>query len=218
MKAPPGVLAEEATAARLHPAMTGAHAGVGGEGDTAYFCAVDAEGNCCSAIQSLYNGFGSGIVVPGTGVVLQNRGAIFSLEEGHPNRLEGGKQTLHTLMPGMVLRDGKPWLVHGCMGGNPQAQINAQLLTSVIDDGFDVSAAVAAPRWVLGAIGADDPADTVSLEDGLDVDIDELKERGWSARTFENHDAFGHASMIQVKDGELRGAADPRAEPLAAAW
>jgi gamma-glutamyltranspeptidase/glutathione hydrolase len=218
MEAPLDVLARDATAARLQPQLAGARAGVPVDGDTAYFCAVDADGNCCSAIQSLYFGFGAGIVVPGTGILLQARGAFCSLEPGHVNRLEGGKRTLHTLMPGMVLRRGSPWLIHGAMGGNPQAQINAQLLTRVIDDGADVASAVHGPRWTLGPIGAGEPENTLNLEPGLDGELEALTHRGWAARVVEHRDAFGHAHMIQVEDGELRGAADPRAESLAAAW
>jgi gamma-glutamyltranspeptidase/glutathione hydrolase len=218
MDAPLDALASGGTADRLRREMLDGRGGVPIGGDTAYFCAVDDEGNCCSAIQSLYVGFGSGIVVPDTGILLQARGAFFSLEPGHANRLEGGKRTLHTLMPGMVFRDGSPWLVHGTMGGNPQAQINAQLLTSVIDDGLDVSAAVNAPRWTLGPIAPDDPANTVNLEPGLDDEVEPLARRGWAARVVENRDAFGHAHMIEINEGELKGAADPRAESLAAAW
>jgi gamma-glutamyltranspeptidase/glutathione hydrolase len=218
MEAPLDGLANGGTAVRVRPRMATARAGAPVDGDTAYFCAVDQAGNCCSAIQSLYFGFGSGIVVPGTGILLQARGACFSLEPGNANRLEGGKRTLHTLMPGMVLDDGAPWLLHGTMGGHPQAQINAQLLTSVVDDGFDVSAAVSAPRWTLGPIAPDDPANTVNLEPGLDDEVGPLTRRGWAARVVEHRDAFGHAHMIEINDGELRGAADPRAESLAAAW
>ena len=218
MEAPLDALADGGTAVRVRPAMARARVGVPADGDTAYFCAVDEAGNCCSAIQSLYFGFGSGIVVPDTGILLQARGAFFSLQPGHINRLEGGKRTLHTLMPGMVLKDGSPWLVHGCMGGNPQAQINAQLLTSVIDDGFDVSAAVSAPRWTLGPTAPADPANTVNLEPGLDDEVEQLTRLGWAARLVEHRDAFGHAHMIEINDGEVRGAADPRAESLAAAW
>ncbi len=218
MEAPLNALAGGGTVARVRAGMAGARAGAPADGDTAYFCAVDEAGNCCSAIQSLYFGFGSGIVVPDTGILLQARGTFFSLEPGHINRLEGGKRTLHTLMPGMVLKDGSPWLVHGTMGGNPQAQINAQLLTSVIDDGFDASAAVSVPRWTLGPIEPDDPANTVNLEPGLDEEIDPLTSRGWAARLVEHRDAFGHSHMIEINDGQLRGAADLRAESLAAAW
>ncbi len=218
MEAPLDALAGGSTAVRVRPGMATARAGAPVDGDTAYFCAVDEAGNCCSAIQSLYFGFGSGIVVPGTGILLQARGAFFSLEPGHVNRLEGGKRTLHTLMPGMVLRHGSPWLVHGTMGGNPQAQINAQLLTSVIDDHFDVSAAVSAPRWTLGPIAPTDPANTVNLEPGLDAEVGPLTRLGWAARMIEHRDAFGHSHMIEIDGGELRGAGDPRAESLAAAW
>jgi gamma-glutamyltranspeptidase len=113
--------------------------------------------------------------------------------------------------------DPRGWCT-GPWAATPQAQINAQLLTSVIDDGFDASAAVSAPRWTLGPIEPDDPANTVNLEPGLDEEIDPLTSRGWAARLVEHRDAFGHSHMIEINDGQLRGAADLRAESLAAAW
>jgi len=113
MSAQADVLAQPATAERLLPrlARRARESAVALGGDTAYFCAVDSEGNCCSAIQSLYFGFGSGIVVPGTGILLQARGSFFSLQKGHRNELAPGVRTLHTLMPAMALRDGEPWRV-----------------------------------------------------------------------------------------------------------
>ena len=89
------------------------------------------------------------MVDPGTGIHYQNRGSYFSLDEGHPNRLAPGKRTLHTLLPGMLFRDGQPgpWVVAGSMGGDAQPQIHAQLVSALVDGGVDVATAVAAPRW-----------------------------------------------------------------------
>jgi gamma-glutamyltranspeptidase/glutathione hydrolase len=210
------VLARPETAAALLPELAGAAAGMQTAGDTAYLCAADRWGNCCSAIQSLYWGFGSGLVVPGTGIVLQGRGAFFSLTPGHRNELRGGARTLHTLMPAMALREGRPWLVLGTMGGNAQAQIHAQLLTAAIDDGADPATAVARPRWQLGAVADSDPPATVSLEPGLEALVEPLRTLGHDARILEHRDAFGHAHMIEVTPHGYRGAADPRAESLAA--
>src|SRR5690606_25085383 len=88
--------------------------------DTTYMCAVDAEGNACSLIQSIYHDFGSGFVPEGTGFILQNRGSFFELDPSHPNSLEPGKKTFHTIIPAMMLKDGKPFMLYGSMGGEGQ--------------------------------------------------------------------------------------------------
>ena len=108
---------------------------------------MDGEGNAVSLIESNYGGFGSGVVDPATGIGYQNRGSYFSLDDDHPNVLAPGKRTLHTLMPGMLFRDGRPWVVVGSMGGDAQPQIHAQIVSSLVDGGVDVATAVAAPRW-----------------------------------------------------------------------
>jgi gamma-glutamyltranspeptidase/glutathione hydrolase len=87
------------------------------DGDTCYFCTADRDGMFVSIIQSIYHDFGSAVVVGDTGIILQNRGAFFALDEKHPNHLQPGKRTFHTLIPGMVMRDGKPYLAFGSMGG-----------------------------------------------------------------------------------------------------
>jgi gamma-glutamyltranspeptidase/glutathione hydrolase len=217
MDAPPDVLALPETAARLWPRLQAPAEPVALDGDTCYFCAVDTEGNCCSAIQSLYRGFVAG-VDPETGVLFQSRGAFFTLQPGHRNELVPGVRTLHTLMPAMALRDAEPWLVFGTMGGNAQAQIHVQLVTDVVDRGMSVADAVSAPRWLWGESVLSEEAHDVSLELGMASLEAPLRDRGWKVAVLDAGDPFGHAHMIELRDGALVGAADPRAESLAAGF
>ena len=109
--------------------------------------AADRWGGVVSLIESNSYGFGSGLVDPETGIGYQNRGASFSLDPAHVNVLAPRKRTMHTLTPGMLFRDGRPWVVHGSMGGEIQPQIFAQVVSALVDGGLDVATAVAAPRW-----------------------------------------------------------------------
>ena len=115
-------------------------------GDTTYLCAVDAEGNGCSFINSLYRGFGSGVVAEGTGVCLHNRSNSFSLEPGHPNAIAPGKRPMHTIIPGLVTREGALWAVFGVMGAAMQPQGHAQLLINLLEYGMDPQEAADHPR------------------------------------------------------------------------
>ena len=216
MRLPAGALADPARAAALAagPAPAG-RAARGGGGDTAYLCAVDGDGRCVSLIQSNYNGFGSGLTVPGLGVNLHNRGAYFSLDPDHVNVLAPGKRTLHTLMPALARRGGRPWLVFGTMGADGQLQTQVQLLARLVDDGADPAAALAAPRWVV------DPGDfSVRLEDRFPpAVVDGLRSRGHRlapAGSWEDH--MGHAQVIRLDGDGLSAASDPRCEGLAAGF
>jgi gamma-glutamyltranspeptidase / glutathione hydrolase len=110
--------------------------------DTTYLCAVDAEGNGCSFINSLYRAFGSGVVAQGTGVCLHNRGYSFRLDPGHPNAIAPGKRPMHTLIPGLATREGALWAVFGVMGAAMQPQGQTQLLVNLLDYGMDPQEAV----------------------------------------------------------------------------
>ena len=115
--------------------------------DTEYVATADSEGNLVSFIQSNFMGFGSGVVEPETGIVLQNRGHLFSLDENHPNCIGPHKRCVHTLMPGMILKDGKPFAALGLKGGHVQPQVQVQIITNFIDFGMTVQEAIAASRF-----------------------------------------------------------------------
>jgi len=190
-------------------------------GDTVYLCAVDRDGNAASLVQSIYQAFGSGIVVDGFGIVLQNRGRGFSLDPTHPNRFEVGKRPLHTLMPGMLYRDGHLLGPFGTQGGDAQAQIHLQLVTNLVDHAMSPSQAIVAPRWLAGGPTGDESR-FVTVEGRFPSSTDdELERRGHVVhRTSDFDPDFGHAQMI-LRDqdtGLLRGAADPRADGLALGW
>lgn len=184
-------------------------------GETVACVAADAAGNCVSLIQSLYHEWGSGFLAGGTGVVLQNRGSAFSLDPSHPNALAPGKRPFHTLTPFMLLRDGRPVLVAGTMGGEGQPQTLVALTTRVLDLGLGVQAAVEAPRWLYGRTwGARTRA--LSIEARFDARVaEELRERGHQVQVIEPwSDTMGHAQAIWLDhaQGLLVGAGDPRAD------
>jgi gamma-glutamyltranspeptidase/glutathione hydrolase len=183
-------------------------------GDTIACVTADAAGNCVSLIQSLYHEWGSGVIAGETGVVLQNRGAGFTLDVAHPNALAPGKRPFHTLTPFMYLRDGTPILAAGTMGGEGQPQTLVAVTTSVVDLGLDVQAAVEAPRWVYGRTwGA--PTRALAIEGRFgDAVTAELARRGHAVRVLPPwSDTAGHAQAIQIApDGLLTGGGDPRAD------
>jgi gamma-glutamyltranspeptidase/glutathione hydrolase len=195
-------------------------------GGTIYLAVVDGHGNAVSLIESNYAGFGSGIVDPATGIAYQNRGSYFSLDPSHPNVLAPGKRTLHTLLPGMLFRDGRPWVVHGSMGGDAQPAIFAQVVSALVDGGTDVATAVAAPRWHAASPRHFAPPDTVVIEPrfrpGL---LDALAALGHRLDVRASFDGgLGHAHAIELleggpaRGGTLAAATDPRSLGLPAAW
>ncbi len=216
------------------------------EGDTMYLCVTDNQGNAVSLIQSLYNGFGSGIVGGDTGMLLQNRGSYFSLDPRHVNYLQPGKRTMHTLTPAMVLWHGRPYIVLGSMGGDAQPQIHVQLLSAMLDFGLNVQQAISAPRWrsermrvatsgrreiVSGQLGVDELSgddnqnhivEVVRLErrflSGVPLQLDLLGHQTIVDGLWE--DGMGHAQAILINPDThvFEGAADPRCDGLALGW
>lgn len=189
-----------------------------GGGDTCYFCAVDEDGLAVSVIQSIYHDFGSAFIAGDTGVLLQNRGSFFKLDDDHPNRLEPGKRTFHTLIPAMLFRDDKPYLVYGTMGGEGQPQTHAALVTRLVDFGYDIQQAIEAPRWLMGRTWGAESQD-LSLEGRItDEVIRELDLRGQPIKMLNDwNDNMGHAQAIRLDldHGFLEGGADPRGDGVA---
>ncbi|MBI2206201.1 MAG: gamma-glutamyltransferase [Candidatus Rokubacteria bacterium] len=185
-------------------------------GDTIAIVAADAAGNAVSVIQSLYHEFGSGVVAGETGVLLQNRGAFFSLDPGHPNHLAPRKRTAHTLIPSMYLVGGRPRLVYGTMGGDGQPQTQAALVTRMVDRGLRPGPAVASPRWLFGRTWGD-TSKAVRLEGRFGRDLAEsLTGRGHEVQVVEDwSDLMGHAHLIEIGPDDLVGASDPRADGAA---
>ncbi|WP_033295887.1 gamma-glutamyltransferase family protein [Amycolatopsis jejuensis] len=183
------------------------------EGDTVYLAAVDGHGNACSVIQSIYHPFGSGFVPRGTGVLMANRGAYFSLDRRHPNVIAPGKRPVHTLMASIALKDGRPWLVFGTMGGEGQPQTNVQVLLRVLA-GAGPAEAVAAPRVLSGQILPGDADDQVHVEEDLGEDvIAGLRRLGHPVKVVRKHDELmGHAHAILVDRDRVSAGADPRSD------
>lgn len=193
----------------LDPAFAASQASTVREGgDTCYLCAADEHGNLVSLIQSLAYDFGSGIVVEGTGMVLQNRGCYFSLDPSHVNRLEPRKRTMHTLIPALASRSGRPWLAFGAMGGDGQPQIQAQVARNLIDHGLSPEDAVSTPRQRILADGV-----TLAVEADF-PGAAEMSRRDPPVQLMPaRHHLFGHAQAIAI-DGprQWRGGADPRSD------
>jgi gamma-glutamyltranspeptidase/glutathione hydrolase len=191
------------------------------DGDTIYLCAADRDGNVVSLIQSLYAAFGSGVHVPGTGITLHNRGYGFTLIEGHPNALAPGKRPMHTLMPGMALREGQPWLAFGTRGADGQPQTGLQILTGLVDYGQDLQSAVEAPRWAHGAPGGRFPASALVLESRFPAAVaDDLAARGHEVMLADAVDpVMGTAQTILIDHarGYYQAATDPRGDGVALA-
>ncbi len=195
-------------------------------GGTIYLATVDGEGNVVSLIESNYGGFGSLVVDPETGIHYQNRGSYFSLDPASPNVLAPRKRPLHTLMPAMLLRDGRPWVVTGSMGGDAQPQIHAQVVSALVDGRVDVATAVAAPRWFVEPADHFEPPVEVRAEPRFAPEVLEaLRSFGHPVTEIAPFDSLvGHAHAIELVDGgpaaggSLAAATDPRSAGLPAAW
>ncbi|TKH41418.1 gamma-glutamyltransferase [Paenibacillus terrae] len=188
--------------------------------DTAYAAVVDEEGNAVSFIQSLYFEFGSAVTGGDTGILLQNRGSFFSLDPSHVNRLEPDKRTFHTLMPAMVCRNGKPYILYGTQGGEGQPQTQTALLTRMVDYGMDPQTAVHEPRWVWGRTWGEETQE-LRLEGRIAKEVQRrLKLAGHAVKPVEDFaGAMGHAHAILIDDSSLRlGGTDPRCDGAAIGW
>lgn len=186
-------------------------------GDTVFLAATDAEGRSASVLQSLYFDWGSGVVAGDTGILWQNRGAAFSLQDGHPNRLRPGKRPFYTLNPGMALRNGRPALLYGTQGADGQPQTLSVLLTRVLDHGLSPSEALARPRFLLGRTFSD-ANDTLKIEADLgEAEIAELAALGHDVAPIAARSPLaGQAGLIAIAgDGTVEGAHDPRSDGLA---
>ncbi|HXG88925.1 MAG TPA: gamma-glutamyltransferase [Vicinamibacterales bacterium] len=181
-------------------------------GDTIYMTAADGNGNVVSLIQSLFGSFGAGIVAGETGITLHNRGSGFNLTANHPNQIGPHKRPLHTLVPAMIMKDGKPWVSFGVMGGDNQSQAHAQVVMNLIDFGMNIQEAGDAARMRHGG-------SELSLESGIGAEVRKaLEARGHKPR--DGRGAMGgyQAILIDPRTGVLMGGSDPRKDGLAIGW
>ena len=181
-------------------------------GDTIYMTAADRHGNVVSLIQSLFSSFGAGIVAGETGIALHNRGSGFNLRPGHPNQIAPHKRPLHTLVPAMILRDGRPWVSFGVMGGDNQAQAHAQVVMNLVDFDMHIQEAGEAARMRHGG-------NALQLESGIAADV----RRALEARGHETRDGRGamggfQGILIDPTTRVLMGGSDPRKDGLAIGW
>jgi len=187
-------------------------------GDTVAIVTADAAGNAVSLIQSLYFVYGSGLLAGDTGVIVQNRGSFFSLDSGQVNALAPRKLTMHTLIPGIYLQEGRARLVHGTMGGEGQPQTQTALVTRRLLRGLGTQACVEAPRWLYGRTWGE-PTRALNLEGRYPPALArDLEARGHLdvRMAGEWDDLFGHAQCAWIApEGGLCGGSDPRADGAA---
>jgi len=196
--------------------------GIPSGGDTIYLTAADKFGNMVSLIQSNYRGMGSGMVPPGLGFMLQDRGELFSLVDDHANVIEGGKRPFHTIIPAFVTKDGKPFISFGVMGGATQPQAHAQIVINLIDFGYNLQEAGDAPRIVHS--GSSQPTDeemlnggSLSLEKGFGSQIEEeLVEKGHKIKYQKG--IFGGYQAIMLREGVYFGASESRKDGQASGY
>ncbi|MDD3836510.1 MAG: gamma-glutamyltransferase family protein [Phenylobacterium sp.] len=191
-------------------------------GDTTYFCVADADGMMVSLIQSNYRGMGSGLSPDGLGFMLQDRGELFALQDGHPNLYAPGKRPFQTIIPGFATRGGEPWLAFGVMGGDMQPQGQAQIISNMVDFGLDLQAAGDAPRW--HHEGSSEPTGeaqkgvgTLRLETGVpEKTRAELARIGWAFGPSDG--GFGGYQAIERWPGRWAAASEMRKDGVALAY
>jgi gamma-glutamyltranspeptidase/glutathione hydrolase len=195
--------------------------------DTVYLCAVDGEGNACSFINSLYAGTGTGLVVPGTGVSLQNRGKGFVLDADHPNALAPNKRPYHTIIPAMTVREGELHAALGVMGGYMQPQGHFQMLVNLVDLEMSPQMALDMPRWQLAGpsapMGSDEEGGRVMVEEGFGFGtMAELARRGHRLVPIDGYGRIdfggGQIIMRDPQTGVLIGGSEPRKDGAAVGW
>lgn len=205
-----GLIHADRAAESVYPGPVPSHA------DTVYLTCVDGKGNACSFINSLYMGFGSGLVVPGTGIALHNRGVSFSLDPENPNALEPNKRPFHTLIPGMTTKDGELLHSYGVMGAMQQAQGHLQVLVNMIDFGLDPQEALDAPRFSVRL------GEGIAIEDiASDAVKRELERRGHPIMEQVPHGIrFGGGQVIErnSETGVLKGGTEPRNDGIVVGW
>jgi gamma-glutamyltranspeptidase/glutathione hydrolase len=203
--------------AAFDPRKARAYAAGMPDGDTTGFVVADRHGNVASVIQSLFHSFGSGVVPPGTGVVLQNRGRHFWLDPSHPSAFAPGKRPFHTLIASIVTRDDRPVAGFATMGGNGQAMFHTQVLTNLLDYGLDPQEAIERPRFLIGAFLPGEAEDIVHVESRVPARVRAaLARKGHVIKAApEFFYRVGHAHAIVVREGTLMGGADPRGDGIA---
>ena len=193
------------------------------DGDTTYFATVDRDGNAVSLIQSIFHSFGSGVVVDGTGVALNNRLSAFSLKSDHPNRLDPKKKTVHTLNSYMIMRDDSLFMVGGTPGADDQVQTNLQVIANILDYGMNVQEAIEAPRWSSrpGTMpGEENLPYELHVEDRISPQVrDGLVKKGHDVKVSGGWSFAGaQAIIIDQSNKVLMGGADPRRDGYAIGW
>ena len=210
----------DAMAARIDPQRALPWPQPASGGDTTWFAAIDSEGRAASVIQSVYFEFGSGVVLPRTGIVWQNRGASFRLAEGGWNALKPRRKPFHTLNPALARFEDGRLMAYGTMGGEGQPQTQAAVFTRYSHFGVPLQQAITAPRWLLGRAWGD-PSATLKLEDRFEPSLyEQLRAAGHAVELVAPFETMmGHAgAIVRHSDGSLEGASDPRSDGGVAAW
>lgn len=205
----------EALAVKVDPARRNPDVGLPKlpASDTVYLTVVDRDRRAVSFINSVYDSFGSKIVTPKSAIALQNRGACFTLEQGHPNELGPGKRPMHTIIPAMAMKDGRPAVSFGVMGGAYQPMGHAHVLSNLVDHGMDPQEALDHARLFWGEDG------TLEAEAGISPEIrSTLAGKGHALRAAAKPHGGGQVIVIDEKNGFLIGGSDPRKDGLALGW